>query len=88
MPRYAFSGVYMMKYERIRNLREDKDLTQTQVAEVLKCSQRIYSNYELGDVDIPTDILIRLAHFHDVSIDYLLGLTDEIRPYPRRKRTP
>ena len=66
-----------MKYERIRNLREDRDLTQTEIAEILNCSQRIYSNYERGDVDIPTEILIALAHYHNTSIDYLLGLTDE-----------
>ena len=71
-----------MKYERIRNLREDRDLTQTEIAEILNCSQRIYSNYERGDVDIPTEILIALAHYHNTSIDYLLGLTDERTPYP------
>lgn len=64
-------------YPRIRQLREDKDMTQKAIAEVLKCSQRIYSNYERGDVDIPTHILIKLAHFHNVSVDYLLGLTDK-----------
>ena len=67
-----------MKYERIRNLREDRDLTQTEIAEILNCSQRIYSNYERGDVDIPTEILIALAHYHNTSIDYLLGLTDNL----------
>lgn len=56
-----------MKYERIRNLREDRDLTQTEIAEILNCSQRIYSNYERGDVDIPTEILIALAHYHNTS---------------------
>lgn len=60
-------------YPRIRNLREDKDMTQTQMAEILHCSQRIYSNYERGDVDIPTEILIKLADFHNVSVDYILG---------------
>ena len=74
-----------MKYERIRNLREDRDLTQTEIAEILNCSQRIYSNYERGDVDIPTEILIALAHYHNTSIDYLLGFTDERTPYPRAK---
>ena len=74
-----------MKYERIRNLREDRDLTQTEIAEILNCSQRIYSNYERGDVDIPTEILIALAHYHNTSIDYLLGRTDERTPYPRAK---
>jgi len=60
-------------YPRIRNLREDKDMTQTQMAEILHCSQRIYSNYERGDVDIPTEILIKLADFHNVSVDYILS---------------
>lgn len=62
-----------MHYPRIRDLREDKDMTQTQMALILNCSQRIYSNYERGDVDIPTEILIKLANYHNVSIDYLLG---------------
>ena len=64
-----------MRYQRIRDLREDKDMTQTQIAKILSCSQRIYSNYERGDVDIPTDILIKIADYHNVSIDYLLGRT-------------
>ena len=72
-------------YRRIRDLREDADLTQTQIAAKLQCSQRIYSNYERGEVDIPTQILIRLALFHNTSTDYLLGLTDESKPYPRKK---
>lgn len=67
----------MKMYSRIRNLREDKDMTQTQMAEILHCSQRIYSNYERGDVDIPTEILIKLADFHNVSIDYILGRVDK-----------
>ena len=71
-------------YHRIRDLREDKDLTQTQIAEYLNCSQRIYSNYERGDVDIPTQILIKLAKLHDTSVDYLLGITDERKPYPKK----
>lgn len=70
-------------YTRIRNLREDKDLTQTQMAQILNCSQRIYSNYERGDVDIPTPILIKIAQFHNVSVDYLLELTNENKPYKR-----
>ena len=63
-------------YQRIRNLREDKDMTQTEIARILSCSQRVYSNYERGDIDIPTAILIKLADFHGVSVDYLLGRTD------------
>jgi len=74
-----------MMYGRIRDLREDKDLSQRELAEILNCSQRIYSNYERGDVDIPTEILRKLAQFHKTSVDYLLGLTDERRPYPRRR---
>jgi len=62
-------------YHRIRDLREDRDLKQRQVAEFLNCSQQVYSNYELGQRDIPTDILIRLSDFYNVSVDYLLGLT-------------
>jgi transcriptional regulator with XRE-family HTH domain len=63
-------------YIRIRNLREDADMTQTEIAKILSCSQRVYSNYERGDLDIPTDILIKLANFHDVSVDYILERTD------------
>lgn len=63
-------------YKRIRDLREDKDLTQTQMGKILHCSQRVYSNYECGDIDIPTAILIKLADYHNVSIDYLLNRTD------------
>ena len=66
----------MPLYQRIRDLREDKDLTQTQMGEILSCSQRVYSNYERGDIDIPTTTLIKLADFHDVSVDYILGRTD------------
>lgn len=62
-------------YARIRELREDKDLKQRQLAEILNCSQRIYSNYECGDVDIPTEILIKLADYYNVSTDYILGRT-------------
>ena len=72
-------------YKRIRDLREDKDLTQTQMAQYLHCSQRIYSNYERGDVDIPTLVLIRLAEYHHTSTDYLLGRTDTREPYPPSK---
>lgn len=64
-------------YKRIRDLREDADITQTQIAKILNCSQRVYSNYERGDIDVPTEILIKLANFHDVSVDYILGRTDK-----------
>ncbi|MDE7233631.1 MAG: helix-turn-helix domain-containing protein [Ruminiclostridium sp.] len=69
-----------MRYQRIRDLREDKDLTQTEIAKILNCSQRVYSNYERGDIDIPTEILIKLADFHGVTTDYILGRSDERQP--------
>ncbi len=64
-----------MLYRNIRILREDHDLTQKQISDYLHCSQQVYSNYELGQRDIPTDILIRLSDFYNVSIDYILGKT-------------
>lgn len=65
---------------RIRDLREDKDMNQTQMAEVIKCSQTCYSKYELGQRDIPTKTLIELADFFQTSIDYLVGRTDNPKP--------
>ena len=65
-----------MRYRRIRDLREDNDFTQKEMAKKLNCSQQVYSNYELGQRDIPTDILIRLSNFYGVSVDYILGITD------------
>lgn len=64
-------------YKRIKELREDSDLTQKQMSSVLNCSQQVYSNYELGQRDIPTDILIKLAKYHGVSTDYILGLSNK-----------
>ncbi len=69
-----------MLYQRIRDLREDKDLTQKQMGEILSCSQRVYSNYERGELDIPTEILIKLADYHNVSVDYILNRTDKQEP--------
>lgn len=69
-------------YQRIRDLREDHDLKQRHLAEYLNCSQQVYSNYELGQRDIPTDILIRLSQFYNVSVDYILGLTSN----PKRNK--
>lgn len=66
----------MSYYRRIRDLREDKDLTQTQMGTILSCSQRVYSNYERGDIDIPTATLVKIADFHNVSVDYLLERTN------------
>lgn len=66
-------------YKRIRDLREDHDLNQTQVAKILGMSQTGYSKYETGENDLPTAVLIKLSRFYDTSIDYLLGETDEIK---------
>lgn len=71
-------------YKRIRDLREDKELTQKQVGEILNMSQTGYNQYEIGKNDIPTKILIKLAKFYNTSTDYLLELTDEIKPYPKK----
>jgi len=76
-------------YERIRNLREDKDLAQRDIAATLNISQTTYSRYETGVLDIPSVSLIKLADFHETSIDYIVGLTNEMKPYPRKmKKTP
>ena len=68
-------------YPRIRDLREDHDLNQTQVASMLGMSQSGYSKYETGENDIPTAILIKLARFYNTSIDYLLGETSQKKRY-------
>ena len=66
----------MNVYERIRALREDKDLSQSDIAKMLNISQSTYSRYENGNLDIPTEILISLSKYYDVSVDYILGLKD------------
>lgn len=63
-------------YSRLKGLREDRDLKQREIANYLNCSQQVYSNYELGQRDIPTDILIKLSQFYQVSVDYMLGITN------------
>ena len=70
-------------YRRIRELREDRDLRQKDVAKYLHCTQVAYSRYELGMRDIPTQVLIELAKFHDTSVDYILGLTNIKKKYPQ-----
>ena len=77
---YCCVGVIFM-YQRIRDLREDKDMTQKQLALYLNCSQQVYSNYELGQRDIPTQILIALSNLHKTSIDYILNVTNNPKPY-------
>jgi transcriptional regulator with XRE-family HTH domain len=71
-----------MIYPRIRELREAKKLKQKELAQILNCSQQVYSNYELGQRDIPTAILIRLSQIYQVSVDYILGLSEN--PAPNR----
>ena len=63
-------------YPRLRDLREDRDMKQRELASFLNCSQQVYSNYELGQRDIPTDVLIKLSAFYQVSVDYILGITN------------
>lgn len=70
-------------YRRIRDLREDRDMTQTETAKMLGMSQTGYSKYETGENDIPTTVLIKLARFYNTSIDYLLGETDHKNRYPK-----
>ena len=74
-----------MKYQRLKDLREDVDLTQTQLAKIINMSQTGYSQYETDTNDIPTKILIKLALFYDTNIDYILGVTDIKTPYKRKK---
>ena len=70
-------------YRRIRDLREDRDLYQKDLAAYLQCTQVCYSHYEMGKRDIPTEVLRTLADFYHVSIDYLLGQTGRKEPYPK-----
>lgn len=71
-------------HERIRGQREDKDLSQKEMAVILNVAQTTYSDYELAKINIPIETLKKLALFHKTSIDYLLDMTDEITPYPRK----
>ena len=74
----------VMKFENIRNLRIDNGYTQKQIGEYLGISQNTYSQYEIGVLNYPVDVVIRLAQLYGVSTDYLLGLTNEKQPYPRK----
>lgn len=76
---YLHGGVHM--YSRLRDLREDRDLNQTQVAKMLGMSQTGYSKYETGENDVPTQVLIKLARFYNTSVDYLLGETNQQQRY-------
>ncbi len=74
---------WVMFMNRLRDLREDADLNQTEVAKYLGMSQTGYSKYETGENDIPTQVLIQLAYFYQTSVDYILGITNERKPYSR-----
>jgi len=71
---------------KIRDLREDNDLSQSKVAQYLMCNQSLYSKYERGERELPLRLVVQLAEYYGVSVDYLVGLTDEVAPYPRRRR--
>jgi len=72
-------------YERIRNMREDRDITQAQMAAYLSIHQATYSDYELGNLNIPVPVLSKLADLFHTSINYLVNRTDEMKPYPCKK---
>ena len=74
----------MLKYNRIRDLRNDRKLSQSFVAQHLSIAQNTLSQYELGERNIPNEVLVKLALFYETSIDYLLGLTDDPAPYPHK----
>lgn len=70
----------------LRDLREENDLSQSKIAKILNCSQTTYLRYKTGDLNIPVGALIKLAKYFGTSIDYLIGLTDEKRPYKRANK--
>ena len=76
----------ILKYGRIRDLRNDHGLTQKQIAKLLSVSQNTYSQYEIGVSRFPLDVVVKLAEYYNVSVDYLVGLTDETVPYPRKRQ--
>ena len=77
-------GVFM-QFQRLEDLRIDSDRTQADIADFLGCQREVYCRYEKGTRQIPVDMLIELSKLYNVSIDYLVGLTNEKKPYPRSK---
>lgn len=73
-------------YNRLRDMREDRDLNQTVLAKLLGVHQTTYSNYELGKLSLTAEVLITLANYYGTSVDYLIGMTDETKPYPKIKK--
>ena len=86
-PNYRIISVIEMNL-RIRDLREDKDLTQGAIAARLLCDQSLYSKYERGQRELPLRLAVQLAEYYGVSVDYLVGLTDDPTPYPRKRKQP
>lgn len=76
-------GVYFMKYQRLQDLREDHDLRQQDIADILNCQRNVYRRYESGEREVPVWVIISLAEYYNVSTDYLLGLTSQKTPYPK-----
>ena len=76
----------ILKYERIRNIRIDRGLTQEDIAKLLNVKQNTYCQYETGVLNYPLDLVVKLAEYYNVSVDYLVGLTDEQKPYPRKRK--
>ena len=76
----------ILKYERIRNIRIDRGLTQEDIAKLLNVKQNTYCQYETGVLNYPLDLVVKLAEYYNVSMDYLVGLTDEQKPYPRKRK--
>lgn len=76
----------ILKYGRIRDIRIDRGLTQEDIAKLLHVSQNTYSQYEIGTTRYPLDAVVTLAEYYGVSMDYLVGLTDEMEPYPRKRK--
>lgn len=75
-----------MYLERIKGLREDSDLNQTQIAKIINVAQTTYSDYEKGKIRIPIDIIIKLAEFYDVDMNYITGVSDIKLKFPKRKK--
>lgn len=75
-----------MQLKRIKDLREDKDLKQKDIAKILDMAQTTYSGYETGNRNVPNEVLIQLAEFYNTSTDYILGITNTKKPYPRKNK--
>lgn len=82
---YCIVALVMLMRLRIRDMREDQDISQQQIADYLMCDQSLYSKYERGERTVPLEIMVKLADYYHTSIDYLVGITDQKAPYPRSK---